>query len=535
MERHAKPYAPDSAFPRIFEQQVDRAPQAPALFFEEQQLTYGQANARANQLARYLQRLGVRRGQTMALCLPRSPEAIIAVLAAWKMGTPYLFLDPLYPVGRLTGMVQDARPAVLLATEALPGLQMPTVRLGQEWPAIAREIDSNLDIAIGLDDLAYIIFTSGSTGQPKGTVLRHRGLCNLLLAQQEVFGAKPADRVLQFASLSFDASVFEIVMALGAGATLVLGTQGSLLPGPGLLKLLRDQAVTIATLPPSVPAILSPAGLPDLRTLIVAGEACSADVVAAWSPGRHMFNAYGPTEATVWSTVSECLADGKAPPIGKPIANTSVYVLDPQLQPVPVGVSGELYLAGPGLALGYLNQPELTAERFVANPFSLADEGVMYRTGDLVRWRPDGALDFLGRRDQQLKLRGYRVELEEIQEVLRQHSAVADALVLAKSGLDSQTALVAYVVPHDREKFSLADIRAYLREHLPHYMIPCGCVGAGSISPQRERQSGPDASARWRCQRADVTCHYRAAASHRKNARVNLEQGIARRAHRRLR
>ena len=260
------------------------------------------------------------------------------------------------------------------------------------------------------------------------------------------------------------------------GASLVLGTQGSLLPGPGLLKLLRDQAVTIATLPPSVPAILSPAGLTALRTLIVAGETCSAELVATWGQGRRIFNAYGPTEATVWSTVALCVADAKAPSIGRPIANTSVYVLDPYLQPVPVGVPGELYLAGPSLALGYLNQPELTAERFLANPFSSAYDGVMYRTGDLVRWRANGNLDFLGRRDQQLKLRGYRIELEEIQEVLRQHPEVADALVLAKKGQDCQAALVAYVVPRNREKFSLADIRAYLREHLPYYMIPAGVL-----------------------------------------------------------
>ena len=208
-----RPYAPESAFPRIFEQQVDRAPQAPALFFEERMLTYGEVNARANQLARYLQRLGVRRGQTIALCLPRAPETIIAVLTAWKMGAPYLFLDPLYPANRLTGMMQDARPAVLLATEPLPGLNVPTVRLAEEWPAIAREVDANLDVVVGPDDLAYIIFTSGSTGQPKGTVLRHRGMCNLLIAQEAAFGVKPSDRVLQFASLSFDASVFETVMA----------------------------------------------------------------------------------------------------------------------------------------------------------------------------------------------------------------------------------------------------------------------------------------------------------------------------------
>ena len=269
----ARPYPRDVTLPKIFEQQAAKAPRAPALLFEDRALTYQELNARANQLARYLQRLGVRHGQTIALSLPRCPEMIVAVLAAWKMGTPYLFLDPLYPVKRLGGMAQDARPAVLIAPEPMPAaLAATTVRLPDEWPTIAKELETNLDLTVKPEDLAYIIYTSGSTGLPKGTVLRHQGLTNLLHAQEAVFGMTAADRVLQYASLSFDASVFEIVMALGMGASLVLGTQGSLLPGAGLLSLLRDQAVTIATLPPSVPLLLSPAGLPALCTLIVAGE-----------------------------------------------------------------------------------------------------------------------------------------------------------------------------------------------------------------------------------------------------------------------
>ncbi len=310
----ARPYAPNVPLARIVEKFAHEAPHAPALFFEETCLTYGELNAQANRLARYLMRRGVGRGQTIALCLPRSPDMIVAVLAGWKIGTPYLFLDPLYPARRIRGMVQDARPALLFAAEPLPDLGVETVQLANEWPTIAAENEQNLDTAIGPDDLAYIIYTSGSTGEPKGTVLRQRGLCNLVAAQQAVFGAKARDRVLQFASLSFDASVFEMALAFGAGASLVLGTQGSLLPGPGLLKLLRDRTVTIATLPPSVPAMLSSAALPALHTLIVAGERCPAEVVAAWGEGRRVFNAYGPTEATVWSTVARCVADGKAPP-----------------------------------------------------------------------------------------------------------------------------------------------------------------------------------------------------------------------------
>ena len=465
-------YPREVAFPQIFEQQAARTPDAQALHFEDQTLTYSELNARANQLARYLQRSGVRHGQTIALCLPRCPETVVAILAAWKMGAGYLFLDPVYPGKRLAAMVQDARPVVLLASDPVPELGIPIIRVAEDWSKIAEACAANLDMTVAPDDPAYIIYTSGSTGQPKGTVLRHRGVGNML-AQDAVFAPHAMDRILQFASLSFDASVFELVMTLGRGATLVMATQGTLLPGPGLRQFLRDQRVTIATLPPSVAAMLLPAELPALRILIVAGEACSADVVAAWAPGRRMFNAYGPTEATVWSTVAECKDDGKAPAIGRPIGNTpAAYVLDAHLQPVPVGVPGELYLAGPGLAVGYLNQPELTAERFLANPFSTADEGVMYRTGDLCRWRPSGELDFLGRRDQQLKLRGYRVELEEIQEVLRRHPGVADALVLVRPGEDGQPALAAFVVPRGPDQVLVAELRASLRQHLPHYMIP---------------------------------------------------------------
>ena len=246
--------------------------------------------------------------------------------------------------------------------------------------------DANLDVSVSPRDRAYVIYTSGSTGKPKGTLLHHGGLCNFAESVRQCFGIQPRDRVLQFASFSFDASIFEIALALPVGASLVLGSRAATLPGPGLLRLLRDRAVTATLLPPSVLAALPPQPLPALRILIAGGEACSAKVVAAWAPGRRFFNAFGPTETTVWATVAECSAEGQAPTIGRPVANTKVYVLDAYLQPVPAGVTGELFVAGAGLAEGYLNQPELTAERFLPNPFA-ADEGaVMYRTGDLVRW-----------------------------------------------------------------------------------------------------------------------------------------------------
>jgi amino acid adenylation domain-containing protein len=471
--RTTGPCPANHCFHQLFERQAAQAPEARALEFEDQSFSYAGLNARANQLARHLQGLGVRRGDTVAISLPRGPDLIIAVLAAWKAGAAYLYLDPAYPARRLAAMVSDAQAAVLVAAESHPDLHLPTVRLGHDLPLIAKLDAANLNLPVGPEDRAYLIYTSGSTGQPKGTILRHGGLANMVAAQQHVFRVEPGDRCLQLASFSFDASVFETTMALHAGACLVVATAAAALSGPELARFLRDKAITNATVSPSVLAAVPVEPLPALRVLIVAGEACSADLVARWAPGRRFYNAYGPTEATVWCTVAECFA-GAPPTIGRPILNTRAYVLDRNLQPVPVGVTGELYVAGPGLAEGYLNQPELTAERFLPNPFDEGDGAAMYRTGDLVRWTARGVLEFLGRHDQQIKLRGYRIELEEIQEVLRSHTDVADAVVTARC--DAGCSLAAYVVPRRRESFSIQDVRAYCRERLPHYMLPAAIV-----------------------------------------------------------
>lgn len=465
------PWSRESCFHDLFEQLAAQAPQAPAVLFEDQTLSYAELNARANQLARYLGTLGVQRGDAVAISLPRGPDIVVSVLAAWKAGAAYMFLDPAYPPKRLIGMVRDAQPAALIAPAQVPDLPLPTVQLPADWPAIGRQADANLNLPRSPEDIAYLIYTSGSTGRPKGIVLRHRGLCAMAAANR-AFGVQASDRVLQFASFSFDASVWEVTQALLTGASLVMGTQGSMLPGPGFVRLIDEKKATVALLPPSVLAALPPESLPSLRILHVGGESCSAEVATAWAPGRHLFNLYGPTEATVYSTSKRVVPNGKAPPIGKPIANVRVYVLDRWLQPVPVGVSGELYLAGPTLALGYLNQPEATAERFLPNPFDAADGGVLYRTGDLVRWNREGELEFLGRKDFQIKIRGYRIELEEIQEVLRRHPEVADAVVITREGKDRQPTLVGYVVPKSMATFPMAEVRAYLRERLPHYMLP---------------------------------------------------------------
>ncbi len=339
--------------------------------------------------------------------------------------------------------------------------------LDAQQDAIAAQPTRNPASAATAGNLAYVIYTSGSTGRPKGTMLEHRGLSNLTQAQVQTFGLGPSDRVLQFASSSFDASVFEIVMALRVGAALHLASREDLLPGPTLIGLLRDHAITIVTLPPSVLAALPDQEFPALRQIVVAGEACPPDLVDRWARGRRFFNAYGPTETTVWASVEECRGDDERPPIGRPLINTTIHLLDAQLRPVPIGQPGEMYIGGVGLARGYLGRPDLTAERFIANPFATTDDrrlttddrgrlvggrwsavgGRLYKTGDLARYLPDGRIEFLGRVDQQVKLRGFRIELGEIEAVLSRHPAVQEGAVLVREDLPGQRRLVAYVVP----------------------------------------------------------------------------------------
>jgi amino acid adenylation domain-containing protein len=471
---------PSSCFHELFEQHVRKAPGATALLFEGASCRYDEVNRRANRLARRLRSTGTQPGGIVAISLPRGPDLIVSILAVWKAGAAFVFLDPTEPARRREAILADAHPVAGIALASTAALPVPTVTLDQVWPDLEKLDSSDLSLPLSADQPAYIIYTSGSTGEPKGVVLRHRGLCNVSAAQQASFGVGPADRVLQFASLSFDASLFELAMALGSGATLVLGSAAALLPGPPLWELLHREQISNVTLPPSVLAMLPLEPLPALRTLIVAGETCSAELVSSWAPGRRFFNAYGPTETTIWATLAECQA-GRIPTIGRPIANTRVYVVDSQLEPVPVGVAGELYVAGAGVALGYLNRPELTAERFLPNPFDQADEAVLYRTGDMARWTPEGELEFLGRSDHQVKIRGHRIELEEIQEVLRRHPDVTDAAVVVRRGADGTPSLAAYVVGRDRTALSIPAVRQHLRERLPRYMLPTAVVPLDSL------------------------------------------------------
>ncbi|WP_420127101.1 non-ribosomal peptide synthase/polyketide synthase [Longimicrobium sp.] len=465
----------DRCIHELFEAQAERTPGAVVVVFEEESLTYAELNARANQLAHYLRRRGVRAETRVGICLERGPEMVISILAVLKAGGGYVPLDPSYPAERLAFMLADSGAPLLLTRLPLPEGLTPhaaeVVCLDADRERIAAESAQAPGAGVLPENLAYVIYTSGSTGRPKGVLVPHRGVPNLAYAQARRFGIDGSSRVLQFASFSFDAAVAEVFDTLLAGATLVMAPREALLPGAGLLETLRRGRVTVATLPPSVLAILPPDDLPELRTVVSAGEAVDAATVERWSAGRVFVNAYGPTETTVCATAARLEADGRALAIGRPLENVRAYVLDGAGRPVPVGVPGELYVGGVGVARGYLGRPGLTAERFVPDASGAAGER-LYRTGDRVRWSAAGELEFLGRTDEQVKVRGFRIEPGEIEGALRRSEGVTDCVVVAREDVPGETRLVAYLVG-DVDAGALRD---NLRRELPEYMLPAAFV-----------------------------------------------------------
>ncbi|PSB51010.1 hypothetical protein C7B67_12455 [filamentous cyanobacterium Phorm 6] len=469
-------YPLEKCIHHLFEEQVKRTPDAVAVVFEGEQLTYLELNAKANQLAHYLQGLDVGPEVLVGICVERSIEMIVGILGILKAGGAYVPLDPNYPSERLAFMLQDSSVLVLLTQskliEKLPPHSAYAICLDSDWAKIAFHSNENASSTVTSENLAYVIYTSGSTGKPKGVLLVHQGLCNLATAQLGLFDVQADSRILQFASFSFDASVWEVVMALVSGATLVMAKRESLMPGPALAGLLRDEAITMVILPPSILAVLPAEEFPALQTIIVGGEACSTDLVARWASGRQFFNAYGPTEVTVCATVALCSDGSQKPPIGRAIANTTIYLLDTENQPVPIGVSGELHIGGVGLARGYLNRPDLTEQKFIPNPFSDEPNSRLYKTGDLARYLPDGNIEFIGRIDNQVKIRGFRIELGEIEAVLSQHPAVLETAIVARQDVADRKYLAAYIVSRDASAISRSELRGFLKEKLPVHMIP---------------------------------------------------------------
>ncbi|MFM7910426.1 MAG: non-ribosomal peptide synthetase, partial [Microcystis sp.] len=427
------------------------------------------------------------------ICLERSLDMIVGLLGILKAGGAYLPLDPDYPSERLQFAIADAQLSFLLTQEGLinklPEHQARLILLEQIGKEINQNSQDNLTGVVTANNLANLIYTSGSTGKPKGVMVEHRGLFNLAQAQIKTFNVQSNSRLLQFASLNFDASIWEIIMAIGAGATLYLDTKDALMPGLPLMGRLKDYGITHVTLPPSALAALPLEEIPELQTIIVGGEACSEELSKQWARGRNFFNAYGPTETSVCATVEKWTDETVKVTIGRPIANTQVYILDSHLQPVPIGVVGELHIGGLGLARGYLNRPQLTQEKFIPNPFEkdevipptpLNKEGnepsKLYKTGDLARYLPDGNIEYLGRIDNQVKLRGFRIELGEIEALLNQNQAVQSSCVIVREDNPGDKRLVAYVVPQPEINLTINEIRQFLRAKLPDYMVPTAFV-----------------------------------------------------------
>jgi amino acid adenylation domain-containing protein/non-ribosomal peptide synthase protein (TIGR01720 family) len=479
----------------LFEVQAEHHPQQPALVFEDQSLTYAELDGRANQLARHLRELGVGPETLVGLSVERSPEMIVGLLAILKAGGAYVPLDPSYPAERLAFMVQDSEASVLLTqahlVDRLPGVDAHVISLDTDWPAIADYPATPLGNGANGRNLAYVIYTSGSTGTPKGVEVEHRALASHTRAACDQLGLGLGDRVLQFMSISFDAAAEEIYPCLTSGATLVLRDDAMLASVPVFLDRCRELDVTMAVLPTAfwhqVVAELSP-GAPQvsdrLRLLIVGGERILPERLRLWQEyvGQRvrLINAYGPTEATVVATRCDLTAlarDGswEEVPIGRPTPNVQVYLLDAELQPVPIGVPGEVCIGGTGVARGYLRRPALTAEQFVPDPFGDAPGARLYRTGDMARYLPDGTIEFLGRVDHQVKVRGYRVELGAIEAVLRQHPAVQDATVLAREDVPGEKQLVAYVIFEERTA-SVSALYSFVKDQLPAYMVPSAFV-----------------------------------------------------------
>lgn len=456
----------------LFARQVRARPGEIALVHRDRELSYADLDAQVDRLARHLAGVGVRPGVIVAVAAPRSVELIVALLGVLRAGGAYLPLDLAYPTERLAFMLDDARPPILLTTAAAAahpawhGRQLSIVHL-DDVPAVGPPCS----VRAALVDPMYVIYTSGSTGRPKGVVVTHAGVASLAATQAAAVGAGPGDRVLQWASVSFDAAFWDLSLALFTGATLVLADGDDLMPGAPLAETLTRQRITHATLPPAAITALPDVPLLVGGTLVSTGDVCTPAIVRRWAGRTRVINGYGPTETTVGATITGPLRPGGALSVGRPFVNTRIHLMDHRLRLVPPGVPGEICIGGPGVARGYLDRPALTAERFVPDPFGPPGTR-LYRSGDVGVWDDEGELRFLGRVDDQVKIRGFRIELGEIEAALQRHPEVDQAVAVARNEDPADRYVAAYVRPVRGALLDGGELRRHLRASLPEHMVP---------------------------------------------------------------
>ena len=466
-------YRSDLTVVSIFESEARQHPCATAAIMGSEHLTYAQMNQRANRAARRLRMMGVGPGVLVGICLERSLEMILGPLAVLKTGAAYLPLDPELPVERLRFMIEDARAQVLVTQKSLFGLTPPCPMITFQELSASTNQDRNQEIEIRSDNLAYVIYTSGSTGKPKGVEITHGSLSNLLLAMQERPGIKSDDRLLAVTSFSFDIAGLEIFLPLITGACVVLLSGATAADARALISDISRCAPTVMQATPSTWRMLLDSGWQGSSRLkiLCGGERLSRELASELlSKSSSLWNLYGPTETTIWSTACHITSSMRRIPVGRPIRNTQIYILDKSLSPVSRGCTGEIFISGAGVARGYVNRPDLTSSKFLRDPFSPDPSQRMYRTGDVGHEAPDGQLEITGRMDDQIKFHGYRIEPGEIEAVLREHSSVKEAVVVEQRNRTGVARLVAYLVPN--APLSRAELRAFLGSRVPQYMIP---------------------------------------------------------------
>jgi amino acid adenylation domain-containing protein len=475
----------------MFEQQVEKSPDSVALVFENTQLTYRQLNNLANQLAHHLRGLGIGGDVLVGLCLERSIEMIIGMLGILKAGGAYVPLDPTYPSERLAFILADTQTSIILTTKplvsSLPSHGAQVICLDSDWQGVIdQQSQENPKNEVTNDNLIYVIYTSGSTGQPKGVMIPHRGIRNLVDWRQTTFGLTSTDKVLQTIPFSFDPSVWQIFWTLCYGGQLVMALPGGHQDTAYLVKMIVEQQITIIGLVPSLLHVfLEEKGIEEckhLRHVTCGGEALSIELIerffAKLNLDNVLHNCYGPTETSVDAIFWTCQRQSNyaKAPIGRPIANFEIYILDENLQPVPVGESGELHIGGIGLARGYLNRPELTREKFIPHPRNAESGMYLYKTGDLARCLSDGNIEFLGRIDHQVKIRGFRIELGEIEAALSEYPTLKEVVVIAREDIPGDKRLVSYLVANSKQIPTHRELRRFLQEKLPEYMVPAAFV-----------------------------------------------------------